>query len=65
MLFKYIFMLILSSLEVWYVQGFVLLTGFLPNSEIALDSVSIWYVFEKIILVSGIEHLINHIIYYI
>jgi MATE family multidrug resistance protein len=29
-------------LEIWYVQGFVLLTGFLPNSEIALDSLSIW-----------------------
>ncbi|XP_078178167.1 MATE efflux family protein isoform X2 [Carex rostrata] len=32
---------VMLVLEVWYVQGFVLLTGFLPNSEIALDSVSI------------------------
>ncbi|KAK1626656.1 hypothetical protein QYE76_000971 [Lolium multiflorum] len=32
---------VMLALEVWYVQGFVLLTGFLPNSEIALDSLSI------------------------
>jgi hypothetical protein len=34
---------LLIRLEIWYVQGFVLLTGFLPNSEIALDSLSVWY----------------------
>jgi MATE family multidrug resistance protein len=33
----------LVRLEIWYVQGFVLLTGFLPDPEIALDSLSIWY----------------------
>ncbi|KAK3137024.1 hypothetical protein QOZ80_5BG0446670 [Eleusine coracana subsp. coracana] len=32
---------VMLALEIWYVQGFVLLTGFLPNSEIALDSLSI------------------------
>ncbi|CAN6329900.1 unnamed protein product [Urochloa humidicola] len=32
---------VMLALEIWYVQGFVLLTGFLPNSKIALDSLSI------------------------
>lgn len=32
---------VMLALEIWYVQGFVLLTGFLPNPEIALDSLSI------------------------
>lgn len=37
------FHVFLVRLEIWYVQGFVLLTGFLPDPEIALDSLSIWY----------------------
>ncbi|KAG6509259.1 protein DETOXIFICATION 41-like [Zingiber officinale] len=32
---------IMLVLEVWYVQGFVLMTGYLPNPEISLDAVSI------------------------
>ncbi|BAF30295.1 protein DETOXIFICATION 41 [Oryza sativa Japonica Group] len=32
---------VMLALEIWYVQGFVLLTGFLPDPEIALDSLSI------------------------
>ncbi|KAJ3685838.1 hypothetical protein LUZ61_015002 [Rhynchospora tenuis] len=32
---------VMLVLEIWYVQGLVLLTGFLPDSEIALDSISI------------------------
>ncbi|KAJ3672393.1 hypothetical protein LUZ60_007114 [Juncus effusus] len=32
---------VMLVLEIWYLQGFVLLTGFLPDSEIALDSISI------------------------
>lgn len=33
-----------GSLEIWYNQGIVLLTGFLSNPEISLDSISILYV---------------------
>uniref|UniRef100_A0A1D1XK81 Protein DETOXIFICATION n=1 Tax=Anthurium amnicola TaxID=1678845 RepID=A0A1D1XK81_9ARAE len=32
---------VMLCLEVWYNQGIVLLTGFLPNPEISLDSISI------------------------
>ncbi|XP_073005472.1 protein DETOXIFICATION 41 [Typha latifolia] len=32
---------VMLVLEIWYVQGFVLLTGYLPNPEIALDAISI------------------------
>ncbi|CAL9107037.1 unnamed protein product [Musa textilis] len=32
---------IMLVLEIWYVQGFVLLTGYLKNPEVSLDAVSI------------------------
>ncbi|KAJ6841151.1 putative protein DETOXIFICATION 41 [Iris pallida] len=32
---------VMLVLEIWYVQGFVLLSGFLPNPEISLDAISI------------------------
>ncbi|OAY81413.1 Protein DETOXIFICATION 41 [Ananas comosus] len=32
---------VMLVLEIWYVQGLVLLTGYLPNPEISLDSISI------------------------
>ncbi|KAH9302478.1 hypothetical protein KI387_014061, partial [Taxus chinensis] len=33
--------LLLNSLEIWYTQGLVLISGLLPNAEIALDSISV------------------------
>lgn len=32
---------IMLTLEIWYLQGFVLITGYLPNPEISLDAISI------------------------
>lgn len=33
----------LYSLEIWYFQGIVLISGLLPNPTVSLDSISIWY----------------------
>ena len=35
---------VMLCLETWYFQILVLLAGLLPNPELALDSLSIWYV---------------------
>ncbi|XP_073107723.1 protein DETOXIFICATION 41 isoform X2 [Elaeis guineensis] len=32
---------VMLCLEIWYVQGFVLLTGYLPHPEVSLDAISI------------------------
>lgn len=32
---------VMLVLEIWYVQGFVLITGYLPDPEVSLDAVSI------------------------
>lgn len=32
----------ICSLENWYYRVLVLLTGYLPNAEIAVDALSIW-----------------------
>lgn len=33
-----------NSLEIWYSQGLVLISGLLPNPTVSLDSISIWYI---------------------
>lgn len=36
---------VMLCLEIWYMMVLVVLTGHLKNSEIAIDSISIWYIY--------------------